>query len=64
MHKSNLITIKTMYDLLKYSNKIPTNILQDINNRIIDWIASGGKDTDPYIQQQFRYAENVLKQNI
>ena len=42
------------------ADKIPAVALEDINNRISDWIASGGKETDPYIHQQLRYAENIV----
>lgn len=47
--------IDCIADVTKYN--IPTAVLEDINKRIIDWLASGGKEEDPYIQQQLRYAE-------
>lgn len=43
------------------AHKLPIVALEDINNRIKDWIVSGGKETDPYIYQQLRYAENIIK---
>ncbi|MCI3027712.1 hypothetical protein LMF32_00990 [Desemzia sp. C1] len=42
-------------------NDISIKVLADVNQRINDWLASGGKDDDPYIQQQVRFAENVAK---
>ncbi|MCU5600400.1 DUF6877 family protein [Bacillus wiedmannii] len=35
-------------------------VLQDINNSIKDWIVSGGKEDDPYIEQQLRFVERVV----
>ena len=43
------------------SSKLPLPVLQDINNRIRDWIVSGGDENDEYIGQQLRYAQNYLK---
>ena len=34
---------------------IPINVLQDVDKRIADWRAAGGKDSDAYIQNQLRY---------
>ena len=31
---------------------IPISVLQDVKSRISDWLASGGKETDLYIQRQ------------
>lgn len=42
-------------------NDISIKVLVDVNQRISDWLASGGKDDDPYIKQQVRFAENVAK---
>lgn len=45
------------------ASHIPVNIalvvLTDVDKRISDWKASGGKDDDPYMEQQARYVENV-----
>lgn len=45
------------------ASHIPGNIalvvLTDVEKRISDWKASGGKDEDPYMEQQVRYVENV-----
>lgn len=38
---------------------IPPCVLQDVDKRISDWRSIGGKDSDPYIQQQLRYLKRV-----
>lgn len=40
---------------------IPDNVLQDVDKRISDWKAAGGKDSDEYIQNQLRYLKRVEK---
>lgn len=40
---------------------VALKVLMDVNQRITDWRASGGKDDDDYINQQIRYAENVAQ---
>ncbi|EPY2286899.1 DUF6877 family protein [Clostridium sporogenes] len=51
--------INNISDLAKYS--IPSVVLEDINKRITDWLAAGGKEDDPYIKQQLRYAEKFVR---
>lgn len=53
------IIINSMKDVLNNSEYIPVEVLKDIDKRIGDWLASGGKREDPYIKQQFRYVERV-----
>lgn len=45
--------------LTAISHKLPISVLEDIYKRITDWLASGGKEEDPYIEQQLRYAQHV-----
>lgn len=40
---------------------IPISILQDVDKRISDWLAAGGKETDRYIQRQIDYLKAVEK---
>ena len=42
-----------------YGLKLPIAVWEDINKRIMDWIASGGKEEDQYVQRQIEYAEKV-----
>jgi len=42
------------------SEKLPLPVLKDIKKRIGDWMTRGGRETDPYIHQQLRFARNVL----
>lgn len=40
-------------------SEIAVKVLFDVNARITDWISGGGKDDDPYIKQQVRFAKNI-----
>ena len=40
---------------------IPIKVLQDVDKRIADWRAGGGKDSDAYIQNQLRYLKRIEK---
>lgn len=53
--------INYLDEISKLSYKLPYVVLQDIDKRCTDWMASGGKSTDPYIKQQLRFAENFIK---
>ena len=50
---------KPIQEIAKIAHKLPVEAMQDINQRIGDWMAMGGKDDDPYVWQQLRYARNV-----
>nr|WP_167670356.1 DUF6877 family protein [Paenibacillus tianmuensis] len=49
-----------MQEILELSNQLPLEVLQDINQRIGDWLAMDGKDDDPYIEQQLRFAKRFI----
>ena len=51
-----------MEDLVKHWHLLLFEVLQDIDKRIGDWLASGGKIKDSYIKQQFKYAERFLRE--
>lgn len=40
---------------------IPLEALEDVSKRISDWIASGGKEEDEYIQRQIQYLERLAR---
>lgn len=46
----------------KIARQLPLEALQDINQRIGDHLASGGKEDDPYIYQQLRYAKRFVRE--
>ncbi|GIP25526.1 hypothetical protein J23TS9_06560 [Paenibacillus sp. J23TS9] len=50
-----------MEEILKISDQLPMAVLEDINKRIGDWLAMGGESTDPYIEQQLRFARRFVK---
>ncbi|WP_188006845.1 Phosphoheptose isomerase [Sporosarcina sp. ANT_H38] len=49
-------------EISKIAEHIPLEALQDIHQRITDWLASGGEHDDPYIHQQLRYAKRFVKE--
>lgn len=55
-----MVEINNIADLTNQAHKLPIVVLQDIDNRITDWIAAGGKHDDNYIKQQCKYAERVI----
>lgn len=48
-------------EITSIAHQLPTPVLSDINKRIGDWLASGGKETDPYIEQQLRFAKRFVE---
>lgn len=53
--------MSAMDELISIANKLPAEVLIDVHRRIGDWLASGGKETDPYIEQQVRYAKKFIR---
>lgn len=50
-----------MEEIAEIAHRLPTWVLKDIDKRTTDWLSGGGKVDDPYIEQQLRFARNVLK---
>ncbi|KOS61702.1 hypothetical protein FJQ98_02825 [Lysinibacillus agricola] len=50
-----------LYELNQIACELPLSVLSDVKQRIGDWLASGGKETDPYIKQQVAYAQKVYQ---
>lgn len=59
--QEKIIQIENIDDLINYSDRVPTVILQDVEKRIGDYLAMGGNYNDPYIKQQFRFINNYFK---
>lgn len=53
--------VNPMEEITRISNRLPLPVLQDIDKRIGDWLASGGKETDAYIEQQLRFAQRFIE---
>lgn len=51
--------VNPLYELHQIALYLPINVLSDVKQRIGDWLAGGGKETDPYIRQQVAYAKKV-----
>lgn len=47
-------------EIAKIAHKVPPEAIVDINQRIADWLTGGGKEDDPYIHQQLRYAKRFV----
>lgn len=51
---------KTLKDLFNNLNLIPEIVGLDVLSRIQDWIMSGGKEEDLYIQRQLKFASQFI----
>ncbi|MCM3396465.1 hypothetical protein M3638_01275 [Oceanobacillus profundus] len=51
-----------LQEITNISDKLPLSVLKDINQRIGDWLASGGNEDDPYIEQQLRFARRFVSE--
>ncbi|MEV2910662.1 DUF6877 family protein [Paenibacillus larvae] len=47
-------------EILEISSQLPPVVLRDIDQRIGDWLAMGGRVTDSYIEQQLRFAKRFV----
>jgi len=54
------MTTKTpMQQIEELITEMPLPVLQDVSQRLDDWMLSGGKDDGPYVEQQLRYMKHV-----
>ena len=51
-----------LQQIIAISDKLPLLVLQDINQRIGDWLVMGGNEDDPYIYQQLRFAKGFIEE--
>jgi hypothetical protein len=49
-------------EIIKIAKQLPFEVLKDVERRTGDWLASGGKEDDPYIHQQLRYAKRFVRE--
>jgi hypothetical protein len=50
-----------LHEISSIASQLPFEVLRDINQRVGDWLASGGNGNDPYIEQQLEYAKRVIE---
>lgn len=56
------MTNKTaMEQIEELINKMPMEVIADVEKRLTDWASMGGQSDDPYAHQQLRYMQNVEK---
>lgn len=48
--------------IIKIAKQLPFEVLKDVERRTGDWLAGGGKEDDPYIHQQLRYARRFVEE--
>ena len=48
-----------LYDILLYDEVIPHHYKNDVIKRVNDYCRAGGKETDPYIANQYHYLLRV-----
>lgn len=54
--------MKPLEEINSIAHKLPFEVLKDIDGRIRDWLASGGPEDHPYIEQQLRFARHYVKE--
>lgn len=55
-----MIEINNIDDLGEVAHLLPFEVLQDIDKRIGDWLASGEDINAQYVINQCKYAERVI----
>ena len=55
-----MIEVNSIDALAKVAHLLPFEVLQDIDKRIGDWLASGEDINDQYVINQCKYAERVI----
>ena len=52
-------TFLKIMDLIANDETIPSHVKLDVSKRIIDYCEAGGSESDPYVERQLRYLEEV-----
>ena len=52
-------TFLKIMDLIANDETIPSHVKLDVSKRIIDYCEAGGSESDPYVEGQLRYLEEV-----
>lgn len=57
-----MVNINNLSELVQVvdEHNVPTHIIQDVDNRIKDWLLSGGNEYDSYILNQCKYVEKYI----
>lgn len=60
-----MVEINNLDDLIKAigNYNVPVNVMIDVDNRIKDWLISGGNESDNYILNQCKYVERIINKN-
>lgn len=51
-----------IYEINRLADQLPLPVVQDLHQRIADWLSTGGSYDDPYMFQQLRYAQTYLEE--
>lgn len=54
-----MATTTIMQQIEEIISEMPLPVLKDVQQRLTDWASSGGKEDDPYVEQQLRYMKHV-----
>lgn len=46
------------------SYNVPQSVITDVDNRIKDWLSSGGNEHDNYILNQCKYVEKIINKKM
>ncbi|WMT79885.1 DUF6877 family protein [Terrisporobacter mayombei] len=60
-----MIEINNLNELIEAIGKysVPQHVMIDVDNRIKDWLISGGNESDNYILNQCKYVERIINKN-
>lgn len=61
-----MVEINNIDELMKAigTYNVPANVIMDVDNRIKDWLVSGGSEDDNYILNQCKYVEKIINKTM